>query len=144
MKAAILDTDILSYVIGRRYPEVSAKAQQYFRVFRQLSVSSVTVAEIVKGIARKPDHEADLAEFLKEVEKLEIFPLYREEALLSGQILGALLKTGQQIGPLDPFIAATAIQNGRVLVTNNTKHYQRIVDLGFPLQLDNWREPDPS
>jgi len=48
---------------------------------------------------------------------------------------------GQQIGHLDPFIAATAIANDRPLVTNNTKHYQRIVDLGFPLELENWREP---
>jgi tRNA(fMet)-specific endonuclease VapC len=140
MKAAILDTDILSYITDNRYPEVSARAYQYLRVFRCLSVSSITIAEIIKGIARKHNHAQEMADFLKEAETLEVFPLYREEAVLAGQILGALLQSGRQIGPLDPFIAATAIENGRVLVTNNVKHYTRIVDLGFPLDLDNWRQ----
>jgi predicted nucleic acid-binding protein len=64
-----------------------------------------------------------------------------QESVLTALILTELIRTGQQIGLLDPFIAATAIANDRPLVTNNTKHYQRIVDLGFPLELENWREP---
>jgi tRNA(fMet)-specific endonuclease VapC len=61
--------------------------------------------------------------------------------ILAGRILAALSRTGQNIGDLDPFIAAIAIVNHRPLVTNNQKHYQRIVDLGFPLALENWRNP---
>ena len=60
---------------------------------------------------------------------------------MTASILTELIRTGQQIGQLDPFIAAPAIANDRPLVTNNTKHYQGIVDLGFPLELENWREP---
>ena len=33
-----------------------------------------------------------------------------------------------------------SIANGRPLVTNNTGHYQRIIDLGFPLEIESWRE----
>ncbi len=69
---------------------------------------------------------------------------YDSETYLAGHILGALLQTGQPIGPHDPFIAATAIENDRVLFTNNTNHYQRIVDLDFPLELVNWREVQNS
>ena len=67
-------------------------------------------------------------------------PFGANEAVLAGRILGGLIRSGTQIGPFDPFIAATAIECGRPLVTNNIKHYQRIVDLGFPLDLENWRE----
>jgi tRNA(fMet)-specific endonuclease VapC len=140
LKAAVLDTDILSYVLDRRYPGVDAIARQYLKVFRHFSVSSISVAEMVKGIARKPDHAKELAAFLKEAELFEVYPLYVEESILAGRILGALLQSGQPVGPLDPFIAATAIENGRVLVTNNVKYYQRIADLGFPLELENWRQ----
>jgi predicted nucleic acid-binding protein len=57
-----------------------------------------------------------------------------QESILTGSILAELIRTGQQIGPLDPFIAETAIEADRPLVTNNTKHYQRVIDLGFRLR----------
>ena len=40
----------------------------------------------------------------------------------------------------DPLIAAIALQAQLPLVTGNTKHFARIQDLGYPLQLANWRE----
>ena len=36
-------------------------------------------------------------------------------------------------------IAAVAIVNGLKLVTGNTTHYQRIQQLGYRLNLANWR-----
>jgi predicted nucleic acid-binding protein len=47
---------------------------------------------------------------------------------------------GQKIGEQDHFIVAVAIANGRPLVTNNTVHYRRIIDLGFPMEIENWRD----
>ncbi|MGH9956676.1 MAG: hypothetical protein ACREBC_06050, partial [Pyrinomonadaceae bacterium] len=35
---------------------------------------------------------------------------------------------------------AKKIVDDLVLVTGNTFHYQRIQALGYPLQLDNWKE----
>ena len=37
-------------------------------------------------------------------------------------------------------IAATALSYGLVLVTGNIAQYQHIVDRGFPLEIENWRE----
>lgn len=139
MKQAILDTDILSYIIDRRHPEVAATAQQYIRVFRYFSLSSISVTEIVKGMRLARNYEGE-RKFIKFLDGCEVFPFDVQESVLSGVILAELIRTGQQIGPLDPFIAAAAIECGHPLVTNNTKHYQRIVDLGFPLELENWRE----
>lgn len=140
MKAALLDTDMLSYVLDRKYPEVNEKARQYLRVFRCFSISTITLAESIKGLVNKPRHPQGLPNFLREMETFELFAVDRGEAILAGHIMGQLLQSGQPIGPHDPFIAATAIEQERVLVTNNVRHYQRIVDLGFPLELENWRE----
>jgi predicted nucleic acid-binding protein len=140
MRQVILDTDILSYIIDRRYHEVVATAKQYARAFRYFSVSVVTICEIVEGLESQGNHEGTAA-FLKLAKDFEVMPVETEEAVLAGRILGALTRSGQKIGDLDPFIAAVAIQNQRPLVTNNSQHYQRIVDLGFPLVLENWRKP---
>ena len=139
MKQAILDTDILAYILESRYQEVNAHTKQYLRVFRYFSVSVITVCEIVEGLEANQDHPA-AATFQKRLETFEVFPGETEEAVLAGQILGALSRSGQGIGDLDPFIAAIAIVNQRPLITNNQKHYQRIIDLGFPLTLENWRK----
>lgn len=138
MKQAVLDTDILSYIIDQRYPEVSARAQQYYRVFRYFTISAITAAEIVEGLARNHDH-AGIETFLKRAEGFEILPVDLDEAVIAGKIFAALIETGQKIGEQDPFVAAVAIANSRPLVTNNTGHYQRIIDLGFPLEIENWR-----
>lgn len=117
---------------------MTATADQYLRVFRRFSVSAVTVTEIVEGLTRQGKTGA-ATEFLQDAEKYEILSIEAEEAVLAGQILGLLAREGQKIGDYDPFIAAAAITHGLPLVTNNVRHYQRIVNLGFPLVLDNWR-----
>ena len=49
--------------------------------------------------------------------------------------LSQLTSTGKPIGELDMMIAAHAISQDAVLVTNNLRHYQRIK---APLMLENW------
>ena len=139
MRQAILDTDILSYIIDRRHPEVVEAARQYLRVFRYFTVSAVTIVETVDGLESEGNIEGS-ASFLALADDFEVLPLDMEEAITAGQICAALNRAGQKVGELDPLIAATAIQYRRPLVTNNVKHYQRIIDLGFDLQIENWRE----
>jgi len=138
MRQVVLDTDPLSYILNRRHPEVLSTGDQYIRVFRYFTVSAVTISEIVEGFETAQDHER-VAVFLKLAEDFEVMR-NTDEATNAGQILGALSRTGQKVGELDPFIAATAICRKWPLVTNNIRHYQRIVDLGFPLELENWRK----
>lgn len=139
MNRAILDTDILSYVLDQRFSEVVETSKQYLRVFRYFSISAVTVEESVSGYVMQRNSDGQ-ARFLSLVEEFEVIPFDREEAEIAGDIVGSLKREGLTIGALDPFIAATAIVNDRELVTNNLRHYARIVDLGFPLRLNNWRQ----
>lgn len=110
MRKAVLDTDTLSYVTRRRYPEVNATADQYYRVFRYFTVTAITIAEVVAGLQALEDW-AELAEFRRRMGGFEILPLGEAEAVLAGRIVGALSRAGTPIGPLDPFIAAIAIEN---------------------------------
>lgn len=62
-------------------------------------------------------------------------------AEIAGRIYGDLDRTGQTVGRADPMIAAIAIQNDLTLVTGNQEHCERILALGYPLKLENWRQP---
>jgi len=75
------------------------------------------------------------------VKGCEILPFDLDESSLAASILAELSRTGTKIGPFDPLIAATAIAYKRPLVTNNFKHFQRVVNLGFGLELENWADP---
>ncbi len=94
MRQALLDTDILSYIIDRRYPEVVEAAKQYARVFRYYSVSVVTISEVVAGLESQGNYEGT-ASFLKSAEDFELMPIETEDAILAGRILGALTRSGQ-------------------------------------------------
>jgi tRNA(fMet)-specific endonuclease VapC len=138
MREAILDTDTLSYVLTRRFPEVDKAAEAYLHAFGALTVSAITIAEVVAGRSGQGDSQS-VAKFLTLAQSFVVLELGLEEAGVAGELIGALRHAGTPIGPLDPFIAATAITCDLPLVTNNTRHYQRVIDLGFPLELENWR-----
>ncbi len=77
--------------------------------------------------------------FLNAVAQEEVLSLEAPAAELAGRIAGDLDRTGQTIGMADPIIAAIALEHNLELVTGNAAHFQRIVRLGYPLTLVNWR-----
>ncbi|MCL6536733.1 MAG: PIN domain-containing protein [Armatimonadetes bacterium] len=141
MNKALLDTDILSEVLKGRNPQVVAQAEAYLRHHAMLTVSAVSVIEVVSGLQRMA-RSAQLEQFLGALDAIEVLPVDTQSAVLAGRIDGDLLRTGQPIGRADPIIAAQAITHGLVLVTGNVRHYERIVALGYPLRMANWRDSD--
>ena len=59
---------------------------------------------------------------------------------IAGRIYADLERTGQPIGRADPMIAGVALKNDLVLSTGNTNHYQRIKNMGYELEIENWRD----
>ena len=141
MDKSLLDTDIFSEVLKAKNPSVVQIARTYRQQFARYTISAVTVTEMVKGFEKmgRDDLTGRLATALLDE---DILPLDRESAVLAGRIYGQLEKSGLTIGRADPMIAGIALQHGLVLVTGNTKHFERIVDLGFPLALQDWRVGD--
>lgn len=141
MDKVLLDTDIFSEVLKEKHQQVTVKAKQYYSQFGHYTISTITILEIVKGF-HKVKRENDIQRLLTKLRKAEIFTLTTISAELAGRIYADLERTGQPIGRADPMIAAIAIERRLVLVTGNTKHYERIQDAGYPLKLTNWKEPD--
>ena len=129
----MLDTDIASYVIKGRSPDVEAKLMAI--VPSMVCISAVTRAELMYGLKRLPaGHRLHLAvrQFLKIV---RVLSWDAEAADYYADIRHQLVSTGQPIGEMDMMIAAHSLSAGAVLVTNNVRHYGRIE---APLTLVNW------
>ena len=100
----------------------------------EVSLCSVVKAELYFG-ARKSKRQA---ENLRLVERFfSVFPSFGFDdrcAEVYGSIRSELERCGAPIGPNDLLIAATAIANELVLVTHNTREFERVVGL----HLEDW------
>ena len=140
MERSLLDTDTFSEVLRGRNAAVRRKTDAYLSVVGRFTLSVTTVAEPIDGLRRQ--QRDDRIEWLLEKiqhEQHEVLPVDLEVAKVAGRIFGDLHRTGQPIGRSDPFIAAMAICENIPLITGNTKHFERVHSLGYPLRLENWR-----
>ncbi len=129
----MLDTDTASYLIKGKSRVIEDKLAAL--VPSMVCISVMTRAELQYGLKRLPtDHRLYLAvsQFLKIV---RILPWDTEAADWYASIRHQLVSTGQPIGEMDMMIAAHSLSAGAVLVTNNSRHFERIE---APLILENW------
>lgn len=139
MKSTLLDSDIFSEILKQKNENIVTKAIQYFQTFGTYCISTITVMEIVKGF-HKVQREELLQYFLSTLSQVEVIALDFKSSEISGRIYADLERTGQPIGRADPMIAGIAIKHNLVLATGNTDHYQRIQKLGYPLEIENWKD----
>jgi tRNA(fMet)-specific endonuclease VapC len=138
MDRALLDTDIFSEIIKGKNANVKRSASAYRLHFGRYTISTTTIAELVKGFAKR-DRDDQINALHAALANEDVLTLDLDAAIVAGRMYGALEKSGQPIGRCDPLIAGIAIAHNLQLVTGNNRHFQRIVDLGFPLQLADWR-----
>lgn len=96
---------------------------------KELFTSIICVAEVLEGIYdtdKENQRLLQLNEFLQDIRALVVD---RKVADQFAKIRSDLRKKGNLIENMDIFVAATAIVNHLVLVTNNKKDFERIKDL---------------
>jgi tRNA(fMet)-specific endonuclease VapC len=138
VSSVLLDTDNYSEVIKGINPMVTQNAIAYRRANGVLTLSVVTVMEIVRGFQQNQSIRR-LTDFLTAVASEEVLIFDQPAAELAGRIEGELVRTGRPIGMADTTIAAVALTRGLELSSGNTAHFQRVQQLGYPLILVNWR-----
>lgn len=130
---ALLDTDILSELF-KEHPKVNARAAEYLREHTSLTISHIQKYEVLKGLkAKKADKQ--IALFKRFCAKSDMLSITDDAIEKASEIYASLKLTGNIISDADIFVAAIAITNNLVLVTNNTNHFNRIKGL----KLDNWK-----
>ena len=115
-------------------------ASAYVTEHLTFSMSAASLFEIYDGFMRKGD-EMGLERFKASVlPEWEVLHPDGDTAELAARIYAALDAKAQRIGLNDTYIAATAIQYGRVLISSNLIHFQRVKAAGFALDIANWRD----
>lgn len=97
-----------------------------------LSLSPVTVAELVHGIfrARTPAVSQTRRQFIEELVNLvPVHPVTKQTGWLVGEIEGREAAKGNVLPFNDLMIAAAALEQGYAVLTSNLPHFQKIPGL---------------
>jgi len=128
----MLDTNICSYILKNRPPQVRDKLKTAINP----TISSIVYAELCFGIRLSAPHlqkprRQQLRQF---TDLLEIIDWNQVAARHYADIRATLKQRGAIIGNMDLLIAAHARSLDCVLVTNNAREFQRVEGL----KIENW------
>ena len=135
----LLDTNIYSE-IARPQPNPSVR-EKLIQNQKLSSISVVSWSESLYGVKRMPEgaKKERLEDFLLNTIQsyFEILPFDQNCAWIYTDLKVRLEKRGHPMPDADLRIAATAISNGMILVTRNTKDFDALKDCST-LSLFNW------
>jgi tRNA(fMet)-specific endonuclease VapC len=125
----LLDTDISIYTIKRKPLEI----RRMFNIHSgEIGISTVTLGELLYGAANSKNQRTNLDIVEGFASRVEVINYSAAAAYQFGQLKQEL--KGQTIGPYDLMIAAHARSLGLILITNNTKEFDRVAGL----RIENW------
>ena len=127
----MLDTNICIFTIKNRPEQVR---EAFKRHSGQLSISTVTLMELIYGAEKSANPERNLADVEGFAARLEVLPYDTQAAAHSGQLRAELARIGKPIGPYDQMIAGHARAQGLILVTNNLREFDRVPGL----RVEDW------
>jgi tRNA(fMet)-specific endonuclease VapC len=127
----MLDTNIVIYTIKNRPDEVRTAFNKHDG---QMSISTVTLGELIYGAERSSQPEKNMAVIEGMAARLEVLPFEPQDAAHFGQLRAELMNIGAPIGPYDMMIAGHARARGLILVTNNSREFERVPGL----RIENW------
>lgn len=97
------------------------------------AISEITLAELVYG-AEKSNNPKNNHEIIEQfISQLTILPIF-DAIQMYGKENVRLQNSGKMISDFDLFIGCTAIENRLIMVTENTKEFQRIEKI----KIENW------
>src|SRR4030066_353330 len=114
---SLLDTDILSELF-KGHNLVKTRASGYIREHGRLTISHIAKYEILKGLKAKRAQK-QIEAFIKFCTLNIVLPITDEVIVKAADIYASLKERGILISDADILVAAIAISNSRVLITNN-------------------------
>jgi len=125
----MVDTDISIYTVKRKPLEV----RRMFNIHAgEISISTVTLGELLYGAENSANPRSNLAIIEGYAARVEVLSYDQEAAAQFAQLKSELAQN--LIGAYDLMIAAHARSRGLILVSNNTREFNRVPGL----RVENW------
>ena len=131
----MLDTNTVSYALRGSPPSVRARLRRV--PMAQVCISSITEAELLLGLALKPE-ATKLAELVNQfLLGISVLPWDSAAAKAYADLCSASWKRGRPLAALDLLVASHAVSAGLTLVTSD----QSFRSLRPRLHLADWSKP---
>ncbi len=128
----MLDTNICIYIIKHKPEKV---IERFLKLDpKEICISSITFAELSYGAEKSLEKIKNHIALTLFLSNLEIKSFDMKAAEEYGYVRAELEAKDSPIGSLDTEIAAHARSLGLILVTNNTREFERVEGLKF----ENW------
>ncbi len=128
----MLDTNTVSYIIKGNYPKISNKLRQIN--ISTICISAITEAELLTGLAKKPD-ATNLRKIVHEfLIRVDILPWNSKVAKVYATFRSQCEKQGKTLGVMDMLIAAHSLSANARLISNDKAFYQA----SHLLDLEDW------
>ena len=98
---------------------------------RGVGLSVISLAELYDGLARSRNPDADAEALRLFLDAVDVVPLDDAACRIFGEERARLRGEGNLIGDMDILIGATAISNNLTLLTNNSRHFERLKGLSI-------------
>lgn len=129
----LLDTNAVSYALRKTFPDFNDRFASIERT--DMAISVITEAELLFGLARRPEARTLASTVRALLDKLTILPWTSDCAANYAAIRAALEKRGQPMSVMDMMIAAHAFAEDVILVTNDAA-FRRI----DRLRIEDWTQ----
>jgi tRNA(fMet)-specific endonuclease VapC len=96
---------------------------------KDIFIPSIVVYELEVGIAKSNDSQKREEQLKRLLSQINVIDFTQKEAIESAKIRANLEKKGTPIGAIDVLIAGCAKANNLILVTRNTKEFERVENL---------------
>jgi tRNA(fMet)-specific endonuclease VapC len=126
-----LDTNAVISVTKEKNMELAKKIHSFQR--SKIKVPSMVRGELLTG-AHKSNNAETMKITLDFIDMFETIAFDEHASEIYARVRASMEKKGNIIGSNDLIIAATVMSRGGVLVTNNTKEFERVEGL----QIEDW------
>jgi predicted nucleic acid-binding protein len=129
----ILDTDTIIY-FKKGEKNVATRVLSTHPSY--LNTTIINRAELLFGAYYSQHKKTNLIKVRDFLSHIKILPFCENSVEIFAEYKASLKKSGNMISDMDLMIASIAMANNMIMVTNNSKHFNRIKEL----KIENWRD----
>lgn len=131
----LFDSDVVIALVRNQHEGLIARVEE---ALPHAALSTISVAELTFGVEKSTQPRRNREQLEMLLGLMQVISFETSDAEHAGTVRAELEKQGVRIGAHDMLIAGQARARGLVVVTGNTREFERVSGL----RVENWLTPD--